>query len=121
MKRILIADDADVVRLSLRTLLHAAGYEVVAEARTGREAVELYEAYKPDLVTMDLTMPDMDGVEATRKIIEMDVRARVVVCSAYGEQKQVLEAIAAGAKHAVSKPLRNDRLIQAIAVVLNKA
>lgn len=121
MKRVLIADDAEVVRLSLRTLLHAAGYEVVAEARTGREAVELYEAFKPDLVTMDLSMPDMDGVEATRKIMEMDLGARIVVCSALGEQEQVMEAIAAGAKHAVSKPLLNHRLMSVIARVLNKA
>ncbi|MFC3790180.1 response regulator [Paenibacillus sp. GCM10012307] len=114
MKRILIADDAEVVRLSLKTLLFAAGFNVVAEARTGKEAVQLYEQHKPDLVTMDISMPEMNGVEATKQIMAMDTEARIVVCSALGQQQLAAEAVEAGAKHIIQKPLFNDRLMSAI-------
>lgn len=113
-KRIMIVDDTAVMRLMLRRLLEKNGYEVCAEASTGTEAVENYVAYKPDLVTMDLTMPEMDGITAVRKIIQFDSKAIIIMCSAMGQMEKVKAAIIAGARDFLVKPLQPERVLATI-------
>jgi two-component system chemotaxis response regulator CheY len=113
MARVLVVDDASFMRMRLGRLLRDGGHEV-HEAANGREAVERYEAVQPDVVLMDITMPEMDGLEALRAIVAQDARARVVMCSALGQQALVLEAIQAGAKDFVVKPYEPERVLRAI-------
>jgi two-component system chemotaxis response regulator CheY len=114
MNRILVVDDAVFMRISLKQILEAKGYEVVGEAENGMEALKLYEQLRPDLVTMDITMPGINGVETIRKLIELDSKAKIVVCSAMGHKQMVLEAINAGAKDFVVKPFQSESVITAI-------
>ena len=116
-KRILLVDDAVFMRMKLKDILEKNGYEVVGEAQNGLEAIEKYMSEKPDLVTMDITMPEMDGVTALKKIKEFDPKAKVIMCSAMGQQSMVMEAIQAGAIDFIVKPFDNDRVIES----LNKA
>lgn len=116
-KRILLVDDAVFMRMKLKDILEKNGYEVVGEAQNGVEAIEKYKSEKPDLVTMDITMPEMDGVTALRKIKELDPKAKVIMCSAMGQQSMVMDAIQAGAIDFIVKPFDNDRVIES----LNKA
>ncbi|WP_027726043.1 response regulator [Tuberibacillus calidus] len=113
-KRILIVDDAAFMRMMIKDILVKNGFEVVAEASDGREAIEKYQEYKPDLVTMDITMPEMDGITSLKKIRELDPQAKVIMCSAMGQQAMVIDAIQAGAKDFIVKPFQNDRVIEAI-------
>lgn len=113
-KSILVVDDAAFMRLMLRDILTQNGYEVVGEAANGGDAVSLYKKLKADLVTMDITMPDMDGITAIKKIREFDPNARVIVCSAMGQQAMVLEAIQSGAKDFIVKPFDAERVIDAV-------
>ena len=113
-KRILIVDDAVFMRMKLKDILESNGYEVVGEAGNGMEAVELYTAEKPDLVTMDITMPEMDGIQALKAIKEQDQGAKVIMCSAMGQQAMVMEAIQAGAKDFIVKPFDTDRVLQSL-------
>lgn len=113
-KRILIVDDAVFMRMKLKDILEKGGYEVVAEAQNGLEAIEKYKTEKPDLVTMDITMPEMDGVTALKSIKGFDSKARVIMCSAMGQQSMVMEAIQAGAVDFIVKPFDNDRVIQSV-------
>ncbi|KEZ50194.1 MULTISPECIES: response regulator [Metabacillus] len=118
MARVLIVDDAKFMRLTLSKILASKGHEIAGEAENGAEAVKLYEKLKPDLVTMDITMPEMNGIEALKAIREMDPAAKVVICSAMGQQKMVVEAIEAGAKDFITKPFDETRVNDAVYRVL---
>lgn len=113
-KRVLIVDDAAFMRMLLKDIITKAGYEVAGEAANGVEAVEKYKELKPDVVTMDITMPEMDGITAIKKIKEIDPNARIIVCSAMGQQAMVIEAIQAGAKDFIVKPFQHSRVIEAL-------
>ncbi|WP_040288997.1 response regulator [Alicyclobacillus hesperidum] len=119
MARILVVDDAAFMRMMLRNILVSHGHEVVGEAADGNQAVERYQECKPDLVTMDLTMPNVDGIQAIKKILYVDPDARIIVCSAMGQQAMVIEAIQAGAKDFIVKPFQIDRVISAVDKALN--
>ncbi|GIM44621.1 chemotaxis protein CheY [Collibacillus ludicampi] len=118
MARIMIVDDAAFMRSLLRQLLTSNGHEVVAEASNAEEAVRKYQEIQPDLVTMDITMPDMDGIEGLKRILGLDPHAKVIMCSAMGQQAMVVEAIKAGAKDFIVKPFDSKRVIEAIESVL---
>lgn len=112
--RILIADDAGFMRKILVNILTQAGFEVVGEADNGIKAVELYKQLKPDAVTMDITMPLMDGITALREIKEYDKDAKVVICSAMSQQTMVVEAIKLGAVDFVEKPFQTEQVVDAL-------
>ena len=118
---VLVCDDASFMRTMISDILSQAGYEVVGEAETGLQAVEMYKNLNPDLVTMDIVMPDMGGIDAVRAIIEHDPGARVLMCSAMGQQALVVEAIQAGAKDFVVKPFQPSRVLEAVQRVLGSA
>lgn len=113
-RKVLIVDDVAFVRKTLNDLLTQAGYQVVGEASDGTEAVTQYALLKPDLVTMDVVMPQMSGIEATRKIIKMDKDARVIIISAMGQENLVMEAINVGAKDYVLKPFSSNDVLKTI-------
>ncbi len=113
-KRILVVDDAAFMRATLKNILTGGGFEVVGEARNGTEAVEMYRSLKPDLVTMDIVMPEISGIDAVRTILSEDPGATVVMCSAMGQQALVIEAIQAGAKDFVIKPFQAARVLEAV-------
>lgn len=113
-KKILIVDDAVFMRMKLKDILEKNGYEVVDEAQNGLEAIEKYKASQPDLVTMDITMPEMDGIEALKAIKEFDPAAKILMCSAMGQQSMVMDAIRAGALDFIVKPFDSDRVIKAL-------
>ncbi|WP_448516297.1 chemotaxis protein CheY [Pseudothermotoga sp.] len=113
-KRVLIVDDAAFMRMLLKDIITKAGYEVAGEAANGVEAVEKYKELKPDVVTMDITMPEMDGITAIKKIKEIDPNAKIIVCSAMGQQAMVIEAIQAGAKDFIVKPFQHSRVVEAL-------
>jgi len=115
---VLVCDDAIFMRTMIADILAQAGFEVVGEAETGREAVDKYRQLKPDLVTMDIVMPDMGGIEAVREICKDDPDARILMCSAMGQQALVVEAIQAGAKDFVVKPFQPSRVLEAVQRVL---
>ncbi|MFO7259610.1 MAG: response regulator [bacterium] len=117
-RTVLICDDAIFMRTVLGDILREAGFDVVGEAETGREAVEKYRELHPDLVTMDIVMPDMGGIEAVREIIKEDPQARIVMCSAMGQQALVIEAIQAGARDFIVKPFQPARVLEAVQRVL---
>lgn len=112
--RILIVDDAAFMRMMIRDILTKNGFEVVGEAQDGAQAVEKYKELHPDLVTMDITMPEMDGIAALKEIRKMDSNAKIIMCSAMGQQAMVIDAIQAGAKDFIVKPFQADRVIEAI-------
>ena len=119
MKRtVLICDDALFMRTLVGDILQQAGFEVVGEAETGLQAVEKYKQLRPDLVTMDIVMPEMGGIDAVREITTYDPEARVLMCSAMGQQALVVEAIQAGAKEFVVKPFQATRVLEAVQRVL---
>ncbi|MFW5787468.1 MAG: response regulator [Halanaerobiales bacterium] len=113
MKSVLIVDDAAFMRLNIKNILKD-NYEVVGEAENGKEGVEKYQELEPDIVTMDITMPVMDGLEAIKAIKDIDPEAKIVVCSAMGQQKMVIKAIELGAKDFIVKPFKEDRVVNAI-------
>jgi two-component system chemotaxis response regulator CheY len=117
-KKILITDDALFMRVQLKDILVTNGYEVVDEAANGQEAVEKYAAHQPDLVLMDITMPVMDGITATRTIRDSDPEAKVVMCTAMGQKNMVIEAIQAGAKDFIVKPFLPERVLESIKKVI---
>jgi len=114
---ILIVDDAKFMRVTLTNILKDK-YEVIGEAQNGQEAVERYKELRPDIVTMDITMPVMDGLEATKQIISFDPEAKIIVCSAMGQQKIVVKAIENGAKDFIVKPFESSHVIDTIEKVL---
>ena len=115
---VLICDDAIFMRTMVRDILTQAGFEVIGEAETGVQAVEKYQQLRPDLVTMDIVMPDMGGIDAVRQICKSDPNARILMCSAMGQQALVVEAIQAGAKDFVVKPFQPSRVLEAVQRVL---
>lgn len=117
MAKILVTDDAAFLRMSLKKILEPEGHTII-EAETGVQAIEMYELYHPDLVTMDITMPDMDGLEALKKIKEIDPAAKVIMCSAMGQQEKVVTAIQRGAVDFIAKPFQSDRVVASVARAL---
>ncbi len=113
-KRVLITDDALFMRVTLKNILINNGYEIAGEAATGKESVDLYLQTRPDLVTMDITMPEMDGITAVREIRKRDPAAKIIMCSAMGQKNMVLEAVSAGARDFIVKPFQADKVLQAI-------
>lgn len=116
---ILIVDDAAFMRMMIKDILTKNGFEVVGEAQDGSEAVEKYKELSPDLVTMDITMPEMDGITALKKIKGDNPSAKIIMCSAMGQQAMVIDAIQAGAKDFIVKPFQAERVIEAIQKALN--
>jgi two-component system chemotaxis response regulator CheY len=116
--RVLVCDDAIFMRTMISDILSGAGYDVVGEAETGLQAIERYKELKPDLVTMDIVMPDMGGIDAVREIVKDDPNAKILMCSAMGQQALVVEAIQAGAKDFVVKPFQPSRVLEAVQRVL---
>ena len=114
MKKILIVDDAAFMRLSLKTMLEKNGFEVVGEAENGRKAIEKYKILKPDVVTMDITMPDMDGVEALSEIMKFDSKANVIMLSAMVQEEKIRDAVLLGAKNFIVKPFKEEFLIKTL-------
>ena len=112
--KVLIVDDAAFMRMMIKEILSKNGYTVVGEASDGAQAVEKYKELGPDLVTMDITMPEMDGITALKEIKKIDANARIIMCSAMGQQAMVIDAIQAGAKDFIVKPFQADRVIEAI-------
>ena len=117
-KNILICDDAAFMRMMIKDILSKNGYNVVGEAENGAVAVEKYSETNPDLVLMDITMPEMDGIQALKKIKEKDPGASVIMCSAMGQQAMVIESIQAGAKDFIVKPFQADRVLEAVKKVV---
>ena len=117
-KNILICDDAAFMRMMIKDILSKNGYNVAGEAENGAKAVEKYNELKPDLVLMDITMPEMDGIQALKKIKESDPSALVIMCSAMGQQAMVIESIQDGAKDFIVKPFQADRVIEAVKKVV---
>ena len=117
-KNILICDDAAFMRMMVKDILTKNGYEVVGEAENGMKALEKYQELKPDLTTMDITMPEMDGISAVKEIKKVDPNAKIVMCSAMGQQSMVIDAIQSGAKDFIVKPFQADRVIESIRKVL---
>ncbi|SDQ58300.1 two-component system, chemotaxis family, response regulator CheY [Virgibacillus subterraneus] len=120
MARILIVDDANFMRVTLETIVKEDKHEVIGGAENGEEAIKLYKEMKPDLVTMDITMPVMNGIDAIKEIMEYDSEAKIVVCSAMGQQKVVVEAIEIGAKDFIVKPFDENRVLDTISRVLHE-
>lgn len=118
--KVLVVDDSQFMRLNIINYLNKNNFDVVGQASNGSEAIKLYEELRPDIVTMDITMPDMDGVQAVREIVKMDSNAKIIMCSAMGQQAMVIEAIKAGAKGFLIKPLNEERMIMEINKVLSK-
>ena len=118
--RILIVDDAAFMRMMIRDILSKNGYEVCGEANDGAQAIEKFKELKPDLITMDITMPEMDGIHALKEIKKIEPNAKVIMCSAMGQQAMVIDAIQAGAKDFIVKPFQADRVIEAIKKTLVK-
>lgn len=113
--KVLVVDDAMFMRAMIRDILVNSGaYEVVGEAANGGEAVEQYKAVRPDLVTMDIVMPQMDGIEATRELLKVDSKAKIVMCSALGQEALVIESIAAGAKDFIVKPFSAEKVLKVL-------
>lgn len=111
---ILIVDDAAFMRMMVKDILTKGGYNVVGEAENGVVAVQKYSELKPDLITLDITMPEMDGIQALKKIKAIDANASVVMCSAMGQQAMVIESIQSGARDFIVKPFQPDRVIEAV-------
>ena len=117
-KNILICDDAAFMRMMIKDILTKNGYNVCGEAENGLKAVEKYNELKPDLVLMDITMPEMDGIQALKNIKAANPGAMVIMCSAMGQQSMVIESIQAGAKDFIVKPFQADRVLEAVKKVV---
>ncbi len=112
MARVLVVDDAMFMRAMLKKVLTGAGFEIAGEAENGQIAVERYKELKPDLVMMDITMPEMDGLAALKEIMKVDSGAKVVMCTALGQERNVAEALKIGAKDYIIKPFREDKVVE---------
>ena len=119
MAKILVVDDAAFMRMMLKNILSASGHEVVGEAENGVQSAEKYEKLKPDLVTMDIVMPELDGIEATKEITRCFPEAKIIMCTAVGQQAKVLEAMKAGAKGYIVKPFQAPKVVEEVNKVLS--
>lgn len=118
--KVLVVDDALFMRAMIKDILTASGrYAVVGEAGNGQEAVQKYQELQPDLITMDIVMPTLDGIEATRQILKVDPRVRVVMCSALGQEPLVIESIAAGARDFIVKPFSPEKVLKVLDQIMN--
>jgi two-component system chemotaxis response regulator CheY len=117
-KRILIVDDAAFMRMMIKDILVKNGYEVVGEAENGIRAIEKYKELVPDLVIMDITMPEVDGIKAVKEIKKINADSNIIMCSAMGQQAMVIESIQAGARDFIVKPFQPERVIEAIKKVI---
>ncbi len=115
---ILVVDDAAFMRMMVKDVLTKNGYTVLGEAENGQKAIEKYKELNPDLVIMDITMPEVDGIQAVKEIKKIDPNAKIVMCSAMGQQAMVIESIQAGARDFIVKPFQADRVIEAVKKVL---
>jgi two-component system chemotaxis response regulator CheY len=115
---VLICDDTDFIRTLMRDILQRAGFAVLGEATTGAQAVTMFKDLRPDLVTMDIVMPDMSGIDAVRQICAVDPDARILVCSAIAQQPVIVQAMQAGAREFVAKPFRASTVLEAAQRVL---
>jgi two-component system chemotaxis response regulator CheY len=120
MIRIMIVDDAAFMRLVLKQMLTEDGFQVVAEARDGNEALKLFKQTRPDVVTMDITLPGMDGIDALKEIRKVDPQAKVIMCSTLGQHKMILDAVKAGASDFIVKPFQKERVLEAIVKVVRQ-
>ena len=111
---ILVVDDASFMRMMIKDILSKNGFTIVGEAENGLKAVDKYKELNPELVIMDITMPEMDGIEAVKEIKKINNNAKIVMCSAMGQQAMVIEAIQAGAKDFIVKPFQADRVVEAV-------
>jgi two-component system chemotaxis response regulator CheY len=118
VKKTLIVDDAAFMRFTLRTMLEKNGFEVVGEADNGASAVRKYQELAPDIVTLDITMPEMDGLTALKAITNFDPQAKVVIVSAMGNQSVVKEAVLSGAKYFLIKPFKEEQVLETLNKVL---
>jgi two-component system, chemotaxis family, chemotaxis protein CheY len=118
---VLIVDDLQFIKIVLRDILEKSGFHVVGEASNGKQAVAMYQERRPDVVLMDITMPDMDGLTALKKIKEIDPEARVIICSALGQQKLIVQAIQLGARDFIVKPFQPPRVVSALKKALDLA
>jgi two-component system chemotaxis response regulator CheY len=118
MARVLVVDDAVFMRKMVSDALAGGGHEVVGEAANGQEAVERYQELQPEVTTLDITMPELDGISALKAILDLDPGARVVMCSALGQESKVLEAVKAGARDFVVKPFQPERVLEAVGKAL---
>ena len=116
--RVLVVDDAAFMRMMIKDILSENRSEVVGEAENGQKAVEKFQELKPDLTTMDITMPEMDGITAVKEIKKIDANAKVIMCSAMGQQAMVIEAIQCGARDFIVKPFQPDRVLEAVRKVI---
>ena len=113
-KKILIVDDAAFMRMMIKDILSKNGFEVVGEAENGARAIEKYKELIPDLVIMDITMPEVDGIQAVKEIKKVNADSKIIMCSAMGQQAMVIESIQAGAKDFIVKPFQADRVVEAV-------
>ncbi len=120
MKKILVVDDAKVIRMIIRQILTRHGFEIAGEAGNGREALEKYKELKPDAVTMDIVMPEVDGIQGLKEIIAFDKQAKVVMISAIDQQDALMESIRHGAVDYVVKPFEDDRMVTSLRNIFNE-
>ncbi|NLI93318.1 MAG: response regulator [Peptococcaceae bacterium] len=120
MSNVLIVDDAAFMRFTLKNILENNGFQVIGEAEDGRTAISKYKELSPNLVTMDITMPEMNGLEALQEILKIDSKAKVVIVSALGQESIVKQAIAAGAKSYVLKPFKEEQVVTVLTQVASK-
>ncbi len=116
----LVVDDAIFMRTILKKMLEEAGYNVVGEAGNGNQAIEMAQRLQPDIITLDITMPEMDGIKAIEQILQVSPNSKIIMCSAMGHQSKVVEAVKAGAKDFIVKPFEKNRVLQAINNVINR-
>jgi two-component system, chemotaxis family, chemotaxis protein CheY len=117
--RVLLVDDASFMRMMLKNILVGSGYEVVGEAENGAKAIEQYKVLKPDLMIMDIIMPEMGGIDAVREIMKVNPSAKILMCSSMGQQSLVVEAIQAGAKDFIVKPFQPSNVLEAVKKALD--
>jgi len=117
-KKILIVDDAAFMRMMIKDILSKNGYEIAGEAENGLRAIEKYKELIPDLVIMDITMPDLDGIQAVKEIKKINTDSKIIMCSAMGQQAMVIESIQAGARDFIVKPFQAERVVEAVKKVL---
>ena len=120
MAGILVCDDAAFMRMMIKDILGKNGYTVAGEAENGQKAVEKYTELKPDLVLMDITMPEMDGIQALKEIRKIDGSAKVIMCSAMGQETMVIDAIRSGAKDFIVKPFKPERVLKTVTSIVGE-